>query len=201
MIGAVLAGGENRRIPLLKSHIELGEGRIIDATLKLLKDFFEKVVVSTNTPEFYFYCGVQLVGDILPQKGPATGILSVLINTNDDAVFVAACDMPFISKSMVSLLIKKYYANDKKLDAVIPVFDSRIQPLIGVYSKSIFSIMENKIVKGTNSLKEILADANVLFIDELEISQADPEGMSFVNINTIEDLENAQKLLQTENKN
>lgn len=195
-----MAGGENRRIPLLKSHIELGEGRIIDATVKLFESFFEKVVISTNSPELYFYCGMQLIGDVLYQKCPATGIFSVLINANDDAVFVAACDMPFISKSMVSLLIKKYCANDKKFDAVIPVFGSRIQPLIGIYSKSIINIMENKIVKGAKSLKEILDGADVLFIDELETKKADSNGMSFVNISTMEDMENARKLLQKENK-
>ena len=39
MIGTILAGGENKRIPVLKGHIEINGQRIIDSSVNLLKTF------------------------------------------------------------------------------------------------------------------------------------------------------------------
>ena len=74
MTGTILAGGENRRIPLLKGHIEINGEKIIDSSVNLMRNLFGRVVISTNTPELYFYCGVPMIGDIINQRGPLTGI-------------------------------------------------------------------------------------------------------------------------------
>ena len=69
MTGTILAGGENRRIPLLKGHIEINGEKIIDSSVNLMRNLFGRVVISTNTPELYFYCGVPMIGDIINQRG------------------------------------------------------------------------------------------------------------------------------------
>jgi len=46
-------------------------------------------------PERYFSFGLPMVGDVRNARSPMTGILSVLIATGEEAVFVVACDMPF----------------------------------------------------------------------------------------------------------
>lgn len=190
--GTILAGGENRRIPLLKGYIEINGKRIIDSSVCVMKSLFERVVISTNTPEHYFYCGMPMIGDVVAQRGPLTGIFSVLLNIKDDAIFVAACDMPFLNERLVRYMADRY--NDfnsatNKWDAVIPVFEGDPQPLLGIYSKNILGIIEARLNKGLKKLKDMLTEINVLYIKEEEVKQIDPEGRSFLNINTMEDLE------------
>ncbi len=80
MTGTILAGGENRRIPLLKGHIEINGEKIINSSVNLMKNLFGRVVISTNAPELYFYCGAPMIGDIINQRAPLTGIFSELLN-------------------------------------------------------------------------------------------------------------------------
>lgn len=190
MTGTILAGGENQRIPLLKGHIEVNGQRMIDSSIKLLKNLFDRVVISTNTPELYFYCGVPMIGDILRERGPLTGIFSVLLNTRDD-IFVVACDMPFIKVELVSLLVTRYALREERCDAVIPVFEEIPQPLFGIYSKNILSTIEKRLEKGSRGIRDLLTELKVLYIKEDEVRRIDPEGRSFVNINTMEDYERA----------
>ncbi len=187
MTGVILAGGENLRIPLLKGYIEINGKRIIDSNVGLFKKIFENVVISTNNPEFYFYCGVPMIGDIVRQRGPATGIFSALFSTGADAAFVCACDMPFISGDLVSMLISRYKSSGEKWDAVIPLFEERPQPLLGIYSKNVLKAFKERLDKGLRGLREMLTAINTLYIKEEEVREIDPEGRSFVNINTMEE--------------
>jgi len=161
MTGTILAGGENRRIPLLKGHIEVNGEKIIDSSVNLMKRLFGRAVISTNTPELYFYCGVPMIGDIVNQRGPLTGIFSVLLNIKDDAIFVAACDMPFLNDQLMMYMVDKYRGKNREIsepmtsgseitkwDAVIPVFEGKPQPLFGIYSKNILGIIEERLNKG-----------------------------------------------------
>ena len=200
MTGTILAGGENRRIPLLKGHIEINGEKIIDSSVNLMRNLFGRVVISTNTPELYFYCGAPMIGDIINQRGPLTGIFSVLSNIKDDAIFVVACDMPFLNERLIRYMVDKYRGKNREnlepltsgsemaeWDAVIPVFEGKPQPLFGIYSKNILGIIEKRLNKGLKRLKDLLTEINVLYIKEEEVRQIDPEGRSFLNINTMED--------------
>lgn len=193
MTGTILAGGENRRIPVIKSHIKINGVRIIDSNIKILKSFFDKVIISTNRPELYFYCGVPMTGDIIDERGPATGILSALLSAGDD-IFVIGCDMPFVKKEIIRLIYNEYIKKSleaRKYDAVIPVYDGKQQPLLGIYSKNIISTIQRQIKKGMKGMRDLLTELNVFYIKEEEVREIDPEGRSFININTIEDYKKA----------
>ena len=184
MDALILAGGENSRIPFLKGFLEINGTKIIESNVRLLKGIFNRVLISTNSPELYFYLGTLMVGDIIKHRGPMTGIYSALNVPDVSDVFVTACDMPFINVILIQHMINKW---DGKWDAVIPVFDNRPQPLFGIYSQKISGKIEDSIKKGRRSLRELLKRINVLYIKEEEVRSIDTEGKSFVNINTMED--------------
>ncbi|MBS1232826.1 MAG: molybdenum cofactor guanylyltransferase [Nitrospirae bacterium] len=180
----ILAGGENTRIPVPKGFLVINNQRILDRNIHLFKGIFKRILISTNSPELYFSAGALMVGDIIPQKGPMTGIYSALMLPDVQAVFVTACDMPFINVILVEEILTRW---DGRKDAVIPVYRNRPEPLFGIYAKRIACVMEDSIRKGEKSLRAFLGKIDVRYVEEEEVRRMDPEGKSFVNINTLED--------------
>ncbi len=184
MDALILAGGENIRMPVPKGHLLIQGQPIIERTINIFSNLFRRIFISTNTPELYFYTGAILIGDILPQRGPMTGIFSVLSVPGTNDIFVTACDMPFINVILVSYLVEIW---DFKKDALIPVYRNKPEPLFGIYSKRVAGIMEESILKGEGGLQEFLGRVDVRYVAENDVRRRDPEGASFVNINTLED--------------
>lgn len=184
MDALILAGGENKRIPLIKGFLEIGNRKIIETNIELLKSIFPRVILSVNNPELYFYLGLPMIGDVVDSRGPMTGILSVFMNTESADIFVTACDMPYINAILIKYIVEKY--NDG-FDALIPLYDGKPQPLFGVYAKRVSEAMERRIRAGKKSLLDFLKTINVRYINEEEVRRIDPEGRSFVNINTFKE--------------
>ncbi|MDI6801340.1 MAG: molybdenum cofactor guanylyltransferase [Thermodesulfovibrionales bacterium] len=196
--GVILAGGQNKRFPSLKSFIKINNYTIIEKNLILLKEIFDEVIISTNIPEKYFYLGAPLIGDILPSLGPMSGIYSSLLNSKHGSIFIVACDMPFIKKELIYFVCKKhlesfYSGHSETIDATVPIYDGEPQPLFGVYCNKAMPYLEAAILSGKTSLKRFLNEIKTRFINESEIRVVDPDGMSFVNINTIEDYKNVMR--------
>jgi molybdenum cofactor guanylyltransferase len=187
MDALILAGGENKRFFFHKGLAEIYGKRIIEITSSLLRKHFNKVWLSTNNPEIFFYLGLPMIGDIINFRGPMTGIFSALACTGAPELFVTACDMPFISDEMINHINNSF----KGQDAVMPVFRGDPQPLLGIYSNKIKDLMEEKIKGKRRALRDLLHDINVYYIQEQDVLMVDPEGRSFVNINTREDLQRA----------
>jgi molybdopterin-guanine dinucleotide biosynthesis protein A len=184
MTACILSGGENKRFPYPKGFIELGGRRLIESTVETLSGIFDRVVISTNEPEKYFYLGAPMIGDIVRQRGPMTGILSALVSTDEQCVFFAACDMPFIKPELIRYIAGKGCGTD----AVAPVWEGRPEPLLAVYSKNLIDALKEGISSGKRSLRDFLGGIDVLYISEEEVKAVDPEGRSFLNINTMDDL-------------
>ena len=182
----ILAGGENKRFPVIKGFLEVGGKRIIESNIELLSKIFDRVIISANDPELYFYLGATMVGDVVEYRGPMTGILSALTIPEVSEIFVTACDMPFIKPELIEYIVDKW---EKKYDAAIPIFDKKPQPLFGIYSKRVAKRMEQSIKNGESSLRRFLQGINVFYINEKEVRETDSEGRSFININTIEDFQ------------
>jgi len=192
LIGVILAGGENSRIPALKGFLSIEGKAIIERSIETLTGILGQTVISTNMPEKYLCFGLPLIGDIKKEKGPIIGILSVLAATEEDSVFVVACDMPFVSGKLIQYMVESFkgeMARDAHVDAVIPVFEERTEPLFGIYARRVMKPIEGMIHNRRKGLIAMLEDLNVRYITDEEVRAMDPKGASFVNINTMEDYE------------
>jgi molybdopterin-guanine dinucleotide biosynthesis protein A len=186
MDALILAGGENKRIPLLKGFLEIRDGKILEVSIQHLRKVFNRIILSANTPEHYYYLGLPMVGDIIQVRGPMTGIFSALSLPDVSDVFVTACDMPEINGILIKYIAGRWAS---EYDAAIPVFNNEPQPLFGVYAKRVVQRMEEALHHDKRSLRGFLRDCNVLYIQEADVRKIDPEGRSFVNINTMQDFE------------
>jgi molybdopterin-guanine dinucleotide biosynthesis protein A len=183
--GVILAGGENRRMPVPKAFIRVGGERIIDRSIRILKGIFQEVSIVTDKPRDYVYLGVPLLGDIYNVRGPMTGILTALISSSTRRVFVMACDMPFADERLIRSLATRI----KGSDAVVPVLNDMTQPLFALYSKSLIPQMESAVLGQRPSLKDFLNAKRVEYISDEEVRKIDPGARSFINLNTPEDME------------
>jgi len=183
--GVILAGGENRRMPVSKAFITVDGYKIIERAFDIMRDLFSEIFIVTNRPEEYVYLKAQLLGDAYKMRGPMTGIFTALLNSSNQWVFVAACDMPFMSKEIINYAAAKRCAND----AVVVGAGSEVEPLFAFYARKLVSNMEQSLLSGKRGMKDFLNKKKVKYIKKTEIKGLDLEGKSFVNLNTPEDIE------------
>lgn len=183
--GAVLAGGENTRMPVLKSFIEVRGQKIIERNIKITKQLFKEAFIVTNQPEYYSYLGVPLLGDVYDVRGPITGIFTALLNSSSNWVFISACDMPFLNKELIEYMALKR----DNMDAVVPMLKGKAEPLCAFYSKRLLGAMEKAILTGRKSLRDFLRNKRVQYITVKEIRRIDACTVSFVNLNSPEDID------------
>lgn len=184
MVSVILAGGQNTRFPYPKGLIVHKGKTIIESQISILNSLTKTVIISTNQPELYFQLGIPMVGDVVPPAGPMSGILSALKWSGADSVLVVACDMPFIDKNLLHYMLEHMAG-----DATVCVNSNRPEPLIGIYFKSAAPVMERRLSEGNRSMAGLLDELNVRYITGREVAGFDPEGLSFVNINTVEDFD------------
>lgn len=183
--GVILAGGENTRMPVLKSFIKVGGKAIIERNLETLVQLFEKNFIVTNQPESYSHLSTDMLGDIYDVRGPMTGIFTALFNSPTEWMFVSACDMPFINSDLITYMAgmrKKYYA-------VVPESTrGHAEPLFAFYSRSLLISMEEAVLESRRGLRDFLKGKRVKYINSEEVRKVDPEARSFINLNTPEDV-------------
>ncbi|MBI4681533.1 MAG: molybdenum cofactor guanylyltransferase [Nitrospirae bacterium] len=183
--GAILAGGENTRMPVLKSFIEVRGQKIIERNIKITNQLFKENFIVTNQPEYYSYLGAPLLGDVYNVRGPITGIFTSLLNSSSNWVFISACDMPFLNIKLIEYMALK---RDNK-DAVIPMLKGKAEPLFAFYSKRLLGAMEKAVLTGRKSLRDFLRNKRVQYITIEEIRKIDTHAASFANLNSPEDIE------------
>jgi molybdopterin-guanine dinucleotide biosynthesis protein A len=93
--GIILAGGKSSRFKANKALAMIESQRLIDRIVAVLASVFPKIILVTNTPEQYKMLGVQMVMDIIPKKGPLSGIHAGLISSPFDPAFRQV--LPFIT--------------------------------------------------------------------------------------------------------
>jgi len=179
--GVILAGGENRRMPVLKSFIRVDGKPIIERTLNLMKGLFKEVFIITNQPHLYIHLDAELFGDVYNIRGPMTGILTALLNTSNRWIFVVACDMPFISEGLIGYLSSKRDSHDAVL--------LRGEPLFAFYSKRLLSPMESALLSGKRGINDFLKGKRVKYVNMEDIKSKGEWRRTVVNLNTPEDVE------------
>ena len=208
--GVILAGGENKRMPVLKAFIEVEGKKIIERNLKIMRKLFREIFIVTNQPELYSHLGVPMFGDVHNIRGPMTGVLTALMNSSNKWIFVSACDMPFINPGLIRFMADERHnpvclpilnARQKKdftvmprsdiYDVVVPVLHHRAEPLFAFYSIRVLNSLEQFILSGKKGIKDFLLnhDKRVKYISSEEIKNIDPDLRSFINLNTPEDIE------------
>ncbi|MBC8414667.1 NTP transferase domain-containing protein, partial [bacterium] len=127
---AILAGGENRRMPVPKAFIEVDGQTIIEKSITLASSLFNEVHIVTNRPDHFSFLQTRMLGDIYDIRGPMTGILTALINTRHAWAFISARDMPLLSRALIAPMAPA----PTKTPPPIPPLQNSAAPPLPLYS-------------------------------------------------------------------
>jgi molybdenum cofactor guanylyltransferase len=191
---AILAGGSAERLGLNKALVEICGCRAIDRILDILQEIFADtsiIVQRDSDMEDFTRTGTRILMDLLPGKGPLGGIYTALESSNQPYVFVMACDMPYPCRALILHMLSSIPGKE----AVVPRRGEYIEPLFAVYSKAIRERIAARLARDDLKIHDLLAELDVFYLDEQEISRFDPEFRSFLNINTPSDLKEAMRVV------
>jgi len=195
ILGAILAGGQSKRMGKDKLFLELNNRKLIEYTIDKVKKYLEKVIVITNQDnEFFTKNNLIAVKDCIEgQLGPLVGILTAMKWAKENLtkcswVATFPCDTPFFPES----IIKNFIEESKKKESLILCASShgRKHNIFGLWSLDLYDKLENDLVNKKIRKVQDWTKENKIKNLEFEFKDYDP----FFNINTKKDLEFAKKL-------
>lgn len=190
--GVIVAGGLNNRFGgQNKALIPLGGRQILDRIYGVLRDFFDEIILVTNDPLQYLAWDLQIVADIFPVRSSLTGIHAGLFYAGNPFIFVTACDTPFLQKKLVQMILAEI---DPDAELTIPETAAGLEPLCAVYSKKALARIQDRVVKEKVKIVRVFRRAKIKKIPESRLRQADPELLSFFNINSPDSLKEAEAI-------
>lgn len=204
--GLILAGGEGRRMSGRdKGLITLGNKPLVEYAIDCLKPLVDDLAISCNRNlSLYADYGLACLADhSLAENGrfagPMAGLAAGLEQAKHDWLLVIPCDTPLMSaKIMAQLLavIKNENENscesDKSEQQTQAVIFSHqgLQPLHGLYHKSMLPVFEQCLAENKNALQRLLRS-----MDSIKIVEAQECEFNFNNANDAEELSIIENLL------
>lgn len=193
MDGFLLAGGESSRMGRNKALLDAGGVPMIRRVADALTAVADRVTVIANLPEDYRFLGLPILGDAVTGVGPLGGIYTALRAAQSDACFVLACDLPLIRPDLLRLLATEA----KGFDAAVPRTDDGDHPLCAVYARTGLAAAEAQIKAGDYKITRFLERIRTRWIGPEVWGEVDPDGLSFMNVNTLEAYQRVRKIIIT----
>ena len=183
MTGAILAGGQSRRMGFNKAFISTGEGAIIERTVRLISSVFKESFIVANDAAIYKGLGLPVYTDIISGAGSLGGIYTAIFHSGNNYTFVVACDMPYLDEACVRAVAER----TGKAGSVAPFIGGMLHPMHAAYSKRCLTVIEKHIKAGDLMINTLLDE-----IDTLRLTEDDFPGLpiarSVENVNTKDDL-------------
>lgn len=189
----LLAGGKSRRMLTDKQAIRVDDVPLAVARARVLRQYFDDVVVSTDKPELYAGLDVKTVSDNVPGKGPMAGIESGLRVAASTFVYVTGCDMPLTDTAYIeglqAELVRRILSEGTLPEGMATLrADDRIEPLNAFYRRDLADPMADCLQGGDTSLNRFCRSRRFLYLPEEQARRYTPDLRVFRNTNTPEDL-------------
>jgi molybdopterin-guanine dinucleotide biosynthesis protein A len=131
----------------------------------------------------------------MPGTGALGGLYTALSSARHPSVGVVACDMPFANPNMLKYQYNLLLALG--VDIVIPRGPDGLEPFHAVYRRQVcLPYVRAALQVGKRRVDSWFEKVKVRYLDENEIKRIDPDGLTFFNVNTPEDLLTAEKMIK-----
>ncbi len=193
--GIILCGGQSKRMGQNKALLKLGEILLVEHVILALKPVCGEIIISTNNCDLDFL-PYRKIKDKLTGIGPIAGFHSSLSESNTEENLIISCDTPFITSQFLNTLISK----SNGFDIVLPVYNNRIQTMIGFFKKRVLAQIKRNIENGNYVPVNIFENSNINLL-QVNIDNFADAGQIFYNINSLEDYEKAKEIFKTSKNN
>ena len=148
LAGAVLAGGESRRMGRDKAFVSVGgEPLVMRAVRALREGGADPVVIVGGDTAAAAALGLTAVDDAWPGEGPLGGIITALRELEAELVAVLSCDLtqasPVAVRSVAGAL--------GEADVVVPVVDGQAEWLHAVWRRRCLGVLEAAFAEGVRA--------------------------------------------------
>jgi molybdopterin-guanine dinucleotide biosynthesis protein len=203
--GAVLAGGESRRYGSPKALAPVAGQRIIDRVVGTLRRVAPDLVLLANEPDLFADLGLPTRPDVRPGLGALGGIHTGLLwaaEAGRPGILAVACDMPFPCEPLLRRLAELAFAGDPDApDLVIPESGGRrgVEPLFAAYGVGCLPAIEDRLEQGDRRMVGFHQDVRVQRIPRSEVDALCDAARAFLNVNTPEERDRAERLAREAN--
>jgi len=189
----IFGGGRATRLGgVNKALLEVGSRRIIDRILAAVSPLADETVLLTNDDALQSFSALRLVYDPEPHAGVLPALAAGLAAASGDVCLAVACDMPFVSTRLFEQLLG--VQAETAADVVIPRTSGYLEPMHAVYRRErVAAAIRAALERGEQRMVSYFGQVQVREVGETEWRLSDPEGLAFFNVNTPEDLEEANR--------
>ena len=194
ILGVILAGGKSSRFGSNKSLSKLANNKLIEHVINKIDKYFPEILVVSNDSGLKIENQkIKIIKDCIKgYLGPLVGVLSAMKYANSFEnkfkwIITFPCDTPFFEKLIVEQMIEKatspkekiYFVKDKK----------QRHNIFGLWSTSLEKVLEEDL---NNNFRKVDLWADKIGCNFIEKDIQNEN--EFLNINTKEDLEIAEKI-------
>jgi molybdopterin-guanine dinucleotide biosynthesis protein A len=191
LTGIILAGGKGSRLGRDKGLIGWKGRKVVEIAIDTLAPFCREILISSNNPEYEKF-GCRVVPDLSPGNGPMMGIYSALKCSASPANLLLAVDNVLVTGSFYQYLLSKELSGAQ---VAVPFVGNRFyEPLVGYYSTTCISVMEQMMSEGNFKLPDLF---NSVMVIKLLVEQefADFHPAYFKSLNQPQDLQILNNLM------
>jgi len=194
---AIQAGGESRRMGSDKALLSFLGQPLVVRVLKRLAGIADEILVTTNQPEKYRFLGLPPIPDLLPGMGALGGVFTALSAANHPYVAIVACDMPFASPELFAYELATI--REAGADVVMPRSQVGTEPFHAVYCRdTCLPHVWRALEAGKRRVDAWFKEVNIRYLNASEVEKYSPQGLAFLNINTMAELQAAVELAREE---
>jgi FdhD protein len=197
---AVLAGGRSTRMGVDKTLLSVDGESLVARVAETVGGVCDHVVVVTDRPEALIDAGLPsnavVLQDEVAFQGPLGGLVTALESAADEWVLAVAADVPHLQPEVIRLL----WESRGDAQVVIPVGELGPEPLLALYHRDCLPAAKRVIESGRRRIVAILPLLSVVEVPLEALRTVDSGLESLFNVNTPEDLAEAQQGAPAETK-
>jgi molybdopterin-guanine dinucleotide biosynthesis protein A len=174
----IFAGGKSSRMGRDKALLPFANTPSLSQfQYQKLNKLFSIVYLSAKENKFDFTC--EIITDKYEESSPLVGIVSIFETLDVKAVFILSVDAPLVDKTIIDKLIE-VYTKDMHVSAVIAKSPKGLEPLCGIYTRSILPLAKEYLAINNHKLTLLLGNSNAKTVTF-------DSNQPFTNLNTPEE--------------
>ena len=185
----IFAGGKSSRMKEDKSLLPFaGFNTLTEFQLSRLSKIFKTVYISCkDKSKFDFSANFIEDAKSISTFAPTAGFVATFKDLEGDAFFALSVDAPFVSQKEIQQIID---ADIKDSDATIAKTEFGIQPMCGIYHRSLEKEFSKMLKEDNHKLGFLLKSSNTTFVN------FDDES-AFLNLNHPHEYEEALRIISS----